>query len=947
MILTKLQLKNFKSHLNTRINFNQGVSIIVGENGAGKSSILEAISFALFKQYSGNINNLIKIDKKNHANITMSVTLEFISDGNTYKVVRERNQTSSKASLYFQFQPRNNDSLNNNSKSNNSSSLNNNSKSNNSSSLNNNSDNSTTFTRLCTGDKQVNNEIQSILNMDADLFLNAIYIRQGEIADLVSKTSAEKKKLIGKLLGIESLEKAWKNSLDLMKEYELKKSELKGKISQNSKLKEDLDIKMKKLQELNSNGDKYLKELESIQKIKNDKFKEKTEIEIKKSKFENLNNNLNNETENVKQLKKDNETFNTQLLDLKKTEHEITILERKIEKLPAMLDFAEAVNNIKILKNEEQRLKEHLQNIENNKKILEYNELEHKEHIQLKEDIQQIKIELTQIENNLKHLKEGEKRQKELEEEINKDKLNIHNFTEKIKTYLSIDDDNFQAITDKIEKTKTNLNTGLKKFNEDISLKLQEVSSLKEKINSSKKSLSQLKIVDGKCPICNSDIDDDQKHKLSYDYLDIIDTSTGLIEKKEELIERLNQEKNKIESNTLKLQKIENEISAYKTINEGLKVKVQKFKVLSSQLTDNNEYHKKMDSLKKILKNKTERIEKTNKSFESFEKAKTALDFLKQPESVTIKLDEITEKIDNEVLKLKKVMDMDKTISTDIGENDLKNRIDKLKKADELYNQLKGSIQQKNILVSQIQAKEEIIKIKEEKIEKIHNELKLFEFSEEKYNKLSIEFKETEDRITELNKNISEIKGSAREIINLIDGLNKKISDNLDTENELNDINDYLDLLKEIRELYSKDKIQKDLRNKSRPLIQKHTVEFFEKFNFNYSDLQLDEDYNISVYGPDGETNLVMVSGGEKIAIALALRLGITQSLSEGNLETIMLDEPTIHLDSYRRSELIDILRKMSLLPQMIIVTHDSELENAADNIIKIEKDQGVSKVSS
>ena len=84
---------------------------------------------------------------------------------------------------------------------------------------------------------------------------------------------------------------------------------------------------------------------------------------------------------------------------------------------------------------------------------------------------------------------------------------------------------------------------------------------------------------------------------------------------------------------------------------------------------------------------------------------------------------------------------------------------------------------------------------------------------------------------------------------------------------------------------------------------------------------------------------------GEKIAVALALRLGITQAMSKGSIETILLDEPTIHLDSQRRQELIGLLRGMSVLPQMIIVTHDSELENAADSIIKVKKENGISKV--
>ena len=120
---------------------------------------------------------------------------------------------------------------------------------------------------------------------------------------------------------------------------------------------------------------------------------------------------------------------------------------------------------------------------------------------------------------------------------------------------------------------------------------------------------------------------------------------------------------------------------------------------------------------------------------------------------------------------------------------------------------------------------------------------------------------------------------------------------------------------------------------------------FFEKFNFNYSDLLITDDFEVSIFGPNGEAKIGMVSGGEKIAIALSLRLGITQVMSEGNIETILLDEPTIHLDSFRRQELITVLRSMSVIPQMLIVTHDSELENAADTLIRVTKEEGISNV--
>ena len=83
-----------------------------------------------------------------------------------------------------------------------------------------------------------------------------------------------------------------------------------------------------------------------------------------------------------------------------------------------------------------------------------------------------------------------------------------------------------------------------------------------------------------------------------------------------------------------------------------------------------------------------------------------------------------------------------------------------------------------------------------------------------------------------------------------------------------------------------------------------------------------------------------MISGGENRS-STCFKVRNHPSTFWRSLELIMLDEPTIHLDAYRRQELIDLLKKMSIIPQMIIVTHDTDLEDAADNILRIEKEEG------
>jgi DNA replication and repair protein RecF len=45
MVLSYLSLKNFRRHLNTQLNFSPGLNYIVGGNGQGKTSVLEAIYY--------------------------------------------------------------------------------------------------------------------------------------------------------------------------------------------------------------------------------------------------------------------------------------------------------------------------------------------------------------------------------------------------------------------------------------------------------------------------------------------------------------------------------------------------------------------------------------------------------------------------------------------------------------------------------------------------------------------------------------------------------------------------------------------------------------------------------------------------------------------------------------------------------------------------------------
>ena len=102
MILTNLKLENFKKYKKFEIAFESGLIGIIGKNGAGKSTIFEAILFALYGELKNKGDK--EVVRNSNANIkdAVIVELDFEFDHIEYKVIREfRGKTlSANAKLY-------------------------------------------------------------------------------------------------------------------------------------------------------------------------------------------------------------------------------------------------------------------------------------------------------------------------------------------------------------------------------------------------------------------------------------------------------------------------------------------------------------------------------------------------------------------------------------------------------------------------------------------------------------------------------------------------------------------------------------------------------------------------------------------------------------------------------------------------------------------------------
>jgi exonuclease SbcC len=92
---------------------------------------------------------------------------------------------------------------------------------------------------------------------------------------------------------------------------------------------------------------------------------------------------------------------------------------------------------------------------------------------------------------------------------------------------------------------------------------------------------------------------------------------------------------------------------------------------------------------------------------------------------------------------------------------------------------------------------------------------------------------------------------------------------------------------------------------------------------------ELTEDYQFIVTRAGFKRHARRLSGGQQVLASMAFLMALSEVLSQ--LDFLILDEPTTHLDENRRKELVNVLENLRRVPQLIIVDHHPELLTAAD----------------
>lgn len=172
MKIHRLRLQNYRRHRDTHIEPADGVTAVVGRNGSGKSTILEAIGFALFGAPATRTPKGLLRSSDAPPGDPVRVTLELELDGQALAIVRELRGTNLTPHATLTV------------------------------------DGQTLVAPGGNSNGAATQEIERLLGMDRQAFFTTIVAQQKDLARLADLPAADRKRMILRMLGVDALDRA-------------------------------------------------------------------------------------------------------------------------------------------------------------------------------------------------------------------------------------------------------------------------------------------------------------------------------------------------------------------------------------------------------------------------------------------------------------------------------------------------------------------------------------------------------------------------------------------------------------------------------------------------------------------------------------------------------------------------------------------------------------------
>ncbi|MDN5327873.1 MAG: repair protein SbcC/Rad50 [Candidatus Woesearchaeota archaeon] len=650
MIIKSIKLKNIRSYKDTtEIEIPEGKTLFLGDIGSGKSTILQAIEFALFG--TGTSNDSLKASSLlRRGESTGFVELKAIIENK--EVIIRRNLKRLKNSIK--------------------------------------QDNGYIIVngvKSILSPTELKQKIIELLNYPSELstkskspiFRFTVYTPQEQMKQIFNMSDDERKETFRKLFQIEKYKRIRDNSTVLKQLLKEKRDYLEGYTSDLDKVKEELKDKKAKLLEIESSLkelDNKIKQLQEKESQFNEKIKTLKEKEQKVNQLDKLTSKIQSELEliakDITSKKEENERLNKEIQELKEeiSRYHISI-EEKNEISQKSKQLNEEINQYVININS---LKKELENINSQLERINKDELQ----------VKSIASQLSELKQSLKESPEALKQQINAKETTKKELLDkkqeldkkIYSNNSKIKE--------FSEIINKISELKV-CPTCLQEVNEEHKLKIKTDNSSKiEEIENLNKKLSE------EVEEINKQIDSLEQE------ISILKNKYETAIKISEQVKNLEQQKIQLEKELSQKESLLNKKSETETKLKALEsVNLQEKKKLLSELEN------KLETINIIEKKQISIKEKEKRISENLSKISQLKEKVKELNQTQIELSEQKKNLEKEVEELKPYEDeflkVKQELSKVLSEKEFKN---------EMLTQINDEIKK---LIKEIEEKEKAI----------------------------------------------------------------------------------------------------------------------------------------------------------------------------------------------------------------------------------------------
>ena len=878
MRFKRLKVKNIRSYSDLEIDFNEGVTVVSGVNGSGKSSLLEACFVGLFG-HRGIPKDFVLADLVRKGCEEAAIHLEFEHKGQEYAAIQEfrNNPETGKASTTRSYLEIDGEVVVNQA-------------------------------------TQTYESIRNLLRMDEEAYKNCVYIRQGDIDVLINARKKDRQRMIDDLLQIGRLEEYRERAKSARTGVGRHITETHARIKDQQEEIEAIDATKPVARKNQLNTD--LKQLQ--QEVANlETMRDRTSTRIEKDRqhieqYTRTQKQIDELDRGINGLEKRKKEALTSLESKRKEgdrlHKSILGIENKIQELYDFfgLDETTDVDNFTARTEKEERdAYEKISQIKNKQGLkLQERENSQKGLTETKQNLnaleEAIKKRSTQEKDRLKEIEKINQEYSVLEDEIGKLLENAQS--------MGFDQgklDNLEELEDLLLNKQRHLHGKEKEVRtrlDQISKTLTEHRNLLEK---------------GACPTCGQDLQG---------------STIGNDTKEEELQRKeLEEQLGKLIQDT---QRAEEKIT---TLKEAGKIKKQVDEKRQKQLLINQKQEN--------LVSYNEELKKQNQEDE------------KKKQELSERIGELEKDIKRTKDEIKEIQQTAKTATE--HHNKIKEKLESAKyliKIRHDHTQMQSDHQHLKTGIADIQ---ENMRFIDEQI------------AEKKRNKKQLENELGKENIEKLEKKLQEFQQAYQKIIGDIEEKNKQktgllkeigqIETNLKRKKALqeklkvfNNREKYLKAVKSdvesLEDMYMR--LRADLRTRNIDALDRLLNEIFSFMYTNnaYSHIQLDTDYDLTIYEKDGTPlEPKLLSGGERAIFNLVLRCAIYRLLSEGlaggeyrnEMPPLIMDEPTVFLDRghvHQLLKLIDLMRDMGV-GQILIVSHDETLIDSADNVFEVQKD--------